>query len=108
MANPLDFLKLMKDAGKMQAMAASQQKKLKKQVFEASGGAGMVKVQINGAFEVLSIKVEPEALDQLGLNSIMDLTRAALNDGIKQVQEGAKNEMMESFKGMSGLFGDEG
>ena len=108
MGSGFDLLKLMKEAGKLQGAVSSHQEELKKKKFTAEAGAGMVKVTMNGAMELLSITVEPDTVDQLGLNGVLDLSVAAINEVIKKAQDGIKDNMLGVFKNITGdLFGGE-
>lgn len=108
MGDSFDLLKLMKEASKLQGMVSLQQEDLKKKQFEAEVGAGMVKVTMNGALELLAIQVEADAWESLGQDSVLDLIRAAVNEAINKTQDGIKDEMMGAFKNMAGgLLGGE-
>ena len=54
---------LMKQAQKMQAEIMKQQEELANTVFSASSGGGMVTVEMNGQFEVVSLKIDPQVVD---------------------------------------------
>ncbi len=71
---------LMKQAQKMQQEMMKQQEDLENQLFEASSGGGMVKVQMNGKYEVKSIKIDPQAVDPDDVEMLEDLIMAALQE----------------------------
>lgn len=71
---------LMKQAQKMQQEMMKQQEEMENQVFEASSGGGMVKVQMNGKYEVTSIKIDPQAVDPEDVEMLEDLILAALQE----------------------------
>ena len=54
---------LMKQAQMMQEKLAKAQEEAALKTIEASSGGGMVTVTVNGKMEVLSIKIEKEAVD---------------------------------------------
>src|SRR5204862_7576459 len=58
-----DMNKLMQQAQQMQEQVQKMQEEAAEQTAEASVGGGMVKVTANGAGEVLSITISPEAID---------------------------------------------
>ena len=58
-----DMNKLMEQAAQMQEQMARMQEEAAAETAEASVGGGMVKVTANGAGEVLSITISPEAID---------------------------------------------
>ena len=55
--------KLLKQAQKVQAQVMKAQEEMQKQEFEGTAGGGMVKVVLNGANELVSIKINPEVVD---------------------------------------------
>ncbi|MBQ9827426.1 MAG: YbaB/EbfC family nucleoid-associated protein, partial [Lachnospiraceae bacterium] len=54
---------LMKQAQKMQKQMEEAQRELEETEIEASAGGGVVVVKMNGKREVLSVKIDPEAVD---------------------------------------------
>ena len=57
--NP-NYQKMMKQVQKMQADMAKVQEDLANETVEASAGGGMVTVQVTGAIEIKSIKIDPD------------------------------------------------
>ena len=97
---------LMKKAKQMQQAMEKQQKELAETVMEATSGGGMVTVKMNGSGELLSIKIEPEAVDPDDVEMLEDLILAAINEVQTKVNE-ASNEMMQGLTGgmkIPGLF----
>lgn len=72
---------------------------LGQETVTATAGGGMVTAVINGKFEVLSIKIEPDVLEE-GVEAVETLTRAAINEGVRQVQELVQAKMRELTGGM--------
>src|SRR3982751_2061538 len=71
---------LMKQAQKMQQqMVAAQQELAEAQVNGTSGG-GLVTATTTGAGEVLSVKIDPKAVDPDDVESLEDLVVAAITD----------------------------
>jgi DNA-binding YbaB/EbfC family protein len=66
----------------MMKQAQQMQDKLQKQMadarIEATAGGGMVTVVINGAKQVLSLKIEPEAVSKDDIEMLQDLILAAI------------------------------
>lgn len=102
MGNHLDLLKLLKEATKMKDIVSSQQEALAKKYYEADAGGGMVKAKVNGLMEVISLHAEKAALDTLGLDSLMELAAAAVNEALKRARESVKDDMMSSIQEMAG------
>ncbi|MFQ5457899.1 MAG: YbaB/EbfC family nucleoid-associated protein [Myxococcota bacterium] len=84
---------LMKQAQQMQAKLAKVQEELKQREVEASSGGGMVTAVVNGAQEVLSIKIEREIVNPDDIDMLQDLVRAAVNEALKKSREMMSREM---------------
>jgi DNA-binding YbaB/EbfC family protein len=68
--------------------------------IEASAGGGMVKVVINGKFELESIKIEPEIINKEEPEVLETLVAAAVNEGVRKTQELVKEKMAELTGGL--------
>ena len=90
----------------MMKQAQQMQEKLQKQMaemrIEATAGGGMVTVVINGAKEIQSLKIDPEAVSKEDVEMLQDLILAAINDAQRKVDA----EMSKQMGGMKlpGLF----
>ncbi len=97
---------IMKQAQQMQAKMARVQQELEKREIEAAAGGGMVTARVNGKQELLSLKIEKDAVDPEDVEMLQDLVMAAVNEAIKQSQKMIQEEMSKVTGGMSipGLF----
>ncbi|MDZ4121859.1 MAG: YbaB/EbfC family nucleoid-associated protein [Candidatus Cloacimonadaceae bacterium] len=97
---------LMKQAQRMQQEMMKQQEDLENQIFEASSGGGMVKVQMNGKYEVKSLKIDPQAVDPEDVEMLEDLIVAALMEVQDKVASASQDAMGKLTGGMKipGLF----
>jgi len=86
----------------MMKQAQQMQERLQKQMADArvegNAGGGMVTVVINGAKQVQSLKIDPEAVSKDDVEMLQDLIVAALNDAHRKADE----EMQKSMGGMMG------
>ena len=91
---------------KFQNDMARVQEELKDKVVEATAGGGMVTVMANGNQEILSIKIDPEAVKSEDLDMLEDLIIAAVNQALKKSQELSQEEMKKISGGLGipGLF----
>jgi DNA-binding YbaB/EbfC family protein len=66
----------------------------------------MVTLKINGKREILSIDIKPEIVDPDDIETLSDILVAAINEGIKRVDETNNAEMSKitGSIGMPGLF----
>jgi DNA-binding YbaB/EbfC family protein len=99
---------LMRQAQKMQEKMAELQKGLSAKTVEASSGGGMVSVVINGAQEVVSVKIDPGVVDPKDTEMLQDLITAAVNEGLRRSKEMVSDEMGKLTSGLGlnlpGLF----
>src|SRR5258706_9295421 len=77
-----DMNKLMQQAAQMQEQMQKMQEEAASETAEASVGGGMVKVTANGAGEVLSITISPEAIDPSHPEALCDLVLASVNESL--------------------------
>lgn len=92
---------LMKQAQEMQERL---QKELGEMEVEASVGGGMVTVRMTGHKEVVAVKIDPEVVDPEDPTMLEDLTRAAFNEALRQVEERLQGKMGSMAAGMPNLF----
>jgi DNA-binding YbaB/EbfC family protein len=65
---------------------------------EATAGGGMVTVVMNGAKQIQSLKIDPEAVSKDDVEMLQDLILAAINDA----QRKADDEIQKQMGGMMG------
>lgn len=98
--NPKDLL--------AQAQRASQeiQEKMRATVVEASSGGGTVTVKMNGQKQVLSVKIDPEAVKSGDVEMLQDLITAAVNEAARKVDGTMQSTLGTMLGGMNvpGLF----
>jgi DNA-binding YbaB/EbfC family protein len=90
--NP-NYQKMMKQVQKMQADMAKMQEDLALETVEASAGGGMVKVEVTGAIELKSIKIDPAAVDPGDVEMLEDMIMAAANEALRSAQELASRRL---------------
>ena len=78
-----DMNKLMQQAAQMQEQVQQMQEAAANEIAESSVGGGMVKVTANGAGEVLSITISPEAIDPSDPEALGDLVLAGVNEALR-------------------------
>ena len=97
----MNFGSMMKQAQKMQTKMAAMQEELKNEELEASAGGGMVKVKITGDVQVVSITIDPGAVDPDDVEMLQDMVTAAVNEAIRSAQELAATRMNDITGGMN-------
>ncbi len=89
----LNMQKMLKQVEKAQADIKRIQEEVSARTIEAQAGGGMVKVVTNGKLEVLSVQINPEAVDPDDVEMLQDLIVAAVNEGIRKAQDMMNDEM---------------
>lgn len=92
---------IMKQAKKMQERMTKLQQELETRTIEAQAGGGMVKVVVNGKFEVVSLQIEKDVVNPDDIDMLQDLIVAAVNEGIRKAQEMTSQEMSKITGGLS-------
>lgn len=97
---------LMKQARQMQDKMARLQEEMAGRTVEASAGGGMVRVVANGAGEVMSVKIDPQAVDPDDVEMLEDLVRAACNEASRKGRDMMSEQMKKLTGGLPipGLF----
>jgi DNA-binding YbaB/EbfC family protein len=97
---------LMKQAQKMQADMMKAQEELANTIVEGTAGGGMVKVEMNGKNQVVSLKLDPEVVDKDDVEMLEDLIIAAFNEAQEKISKTSENEMSKLTGGIKipGLF----
>ena len=92
---------IMKQAKKMQEKMGRLQQELETRTVEAQSGGGMVRVLVNGKFEIVSLTIEKDVVNPEDIDMLQDLIAAAVNEGIRKSQEMAQSEMSKITGGLS-------
>jgi nucleoid-associated protein EbfC len=88
--NPFELLK---NAQQLQEKLGDIQQKMKDITVTGSSGGGMVKIEINGQFDVLNVIIEPDTVDPSDVTMLQDLIKAAFSDAMTRVKEEMKSHM---------------
>lgn len=87
---------IFKDAMKLQERLREELQKIR---VEGSAGGGMVRIEMDGEQNVISIKIEPQIITENDINMLQDLIIAAFNDA----QNKAKEKAQECLASLTGL-----
>src|SRR5438874_4846087 len=98
-----DMNALMQQAQQMQAQMAQAQEELAKETVEASAGGGLVTVKATGAGDILSIKIDPKAIDPDDPELLEDTVLAAVNEALRSAQALAQSKLGGSLGGLGDL-----
>ncbi len=98
---------LIKQANQMKEKMEKLQAEAGEKTVEASSGGGMVTVTAKAKGEVVSIKIEPEIVQDSDMDMLQDLITAAVNEALKRGQDIMQEEVSKAAGGMGippGLF----
>ena len=77
------------------------QKKMEETVVEGSSGGGSVVVKMDGRKQLVSLRIDPEAVKSGDVAMLQDLVTAAINGASRKVDEA----MQSTMGGMLGVMG---
>ena len=89
----MNIQQMMKQAQQMQEQLQRQMADVR---VEGNAGGGMVTVIVNGAKQVLSMRIDPEVVSKEDVEMLQDLIVAAINDAQRKADE----EMAQKVGGM--------
>jgi DNA-binding YbaB/EbfC family protein len=96
---------LMKQAQKMQQQLTEAQAELAETQVDGSAGGGLVKATVTGSGELLSVTIDPQAVDPEDVETLQDLVVAAVRDATRRAGELASDKLGPLTGGMGGLGG---
>jgi hypothetical protein len=90
----------------MQARLLKMQEELSEEMVEATAGGGVVKAVVTGQQKLVSIEIDPAAVDPEDVEMLQDLVVAAVNEALTKAQEVAAQRLSGLTGGMKipGLF----
>ena len=92
---------IMKQAQMMQKRMAQLQEELEERRIEASAGGGMVTAVVSGKQQLISLTIDPQAVDPNDVEMLQDLVVAAVSEALKQSHKLAQEEMGKITGGMN-------
>ena len=99
--NPFE---LMKNAKVLQEQVEKMQEDLVSINVTGSSGGGIVRVTVNGHFEIVALSLDPVAVDPRDIKMLEDLIVAAHTDAMEKAREAIKAKIGNSAA-LSGLPG---
>lgn len=93
-----NIAQMMQQAQKVQEDLKKAQEEMAEMEVTGEAGGGLVKVVMNGRYEVRKISIDPDVGDDREM--IEDLTAAAVNDAVNRIQEVMQQKMSSLTGGM--------
>ena len=94
-------MNMIKQAQKMQQDMLKMQAEMEEKEYEATAGGGVVSAKVSGKKEVVSITIDPEAVDPDDVEMLQDMIVAAGNEALRK----AESSMAESMSKITGSLG---
>ncbi len=92
---------LMKQAQQMQSKMAEMQAKMGDLEVTGASGGGMLKVTLNGKYELKGIKIDPSLVSAGDVEVLEDLIVAAFNDAKTKAETAMQDEMSKLTGGLN-------
>ena len=99
-------MNMIKQAQKMQQDMLKMQEEMESKEYDATSGGGMVKAVVNGKHEVLSLTINPEAVDPEDVEMLQDMVVAAANEALRKAdaEQAASMSKLTGGLNLGGLF----
>ena len=90
---------------KAKSQYESLQKQMQETVVEATSGGGTVTAKMDGRKQLLSLRIDPEAVKAGDIEMLQDMIVAAINEGNRKVNEAMKSKLGSMLPpGLGNLF----
>src|SRR3954452_22784801 len=96
---------LMKQAQQMQKQLMAAQAELAETEVTGSAGGGMVTATMTGSGELVSLTIDPRAVDPDDVETLQDLVVAAVHDAARVAADLTQSTMGPLTSGLGGLGG---
>lgn len=95
---------MLRQAQKMQADIEKTRADLEDREYEFSAGGSTVTAKINGKHEIISLTIDPEAIDPEDADMLCELISAAYNGALAKAKEDEQNTLGRFSGAMGGLL----
>ena len=97
---------MLKQAQKMQQEMLRMQEEMENATYKATAGGGMVTAEVSGKHQVVSLEINPEAVDPEDVEMLQDMVIAAINEAMRNADNESANQMSRLTGGLNlgGLF----
>ncbi len=94
-------MNMIRQAQKMQQDMLKMQEELETRTYEAAAGGGAVKAVANGKREIVSLEIDPDAVDPEDVEMLQDMVVAAVNEALRKAETAASESMSKITGGMN-------
>lgn len=92
---------MIKQAQKMQQEMLKSMAEMEEKTYTAQSGGGMVAATVNGKYELVSLTIEPDAVDPEDVEMLQDMVVAAVNEAMRAAQNAANTNMSKFTGGLN-------
>ena len=92
---------MMKQIQKMQQDMAAMQAELETKTYKSSAGGGMVTAEVTGKRELVSLVIDPEAVDPEDVEMLQDAVIAAVNAAMASAEADGTAQMSKLTGGLN-------
>ena len=92
---------MLKQAQKMQQDMIKMQEELDAKVFSAGAGGGAVTATVSGKRDLVSLVIEPDAVDPEDVEMLQDIIVAAVNEALRKADSAAAENMSKLTGGLN-------
>ncbi len=92
---------MIRQAQKMQQDMLKAQEELESKTYEAGAGGGVVSATVSGKKELVSVTIDPEAVDPDDVEMLQDLIVAAVNEALRKAADDAASQMSRLTGGLN-------
>ena len=100
----MNQMQMMKQAQKMQQDLMKMQEELENAKYTATAGGGVVSATVSGKHQLVSLEIDPDAVDPEDVEMLQDMVIAAVNEAMRKAEE-ASNQSMSRLTGGLNLGG---
>jgi hypothetical protein len=109
---PFDLGQVLQQAQQLGGKLKQVQEELRHRTVSVTVGGGMVEVTANGRMELVSVRIDPQAVDPRDVEMLQDLVVAAVNQALRRAQEMSQEAMQQAvglpLGDVLGLLGSSG
>ena len=100
MMNGMNMQQMVNQAKEMQKKMMAEHEELAKQQFVGQAPDGMVTETFTGDKKLVNLEIKPEAVDPDDIDMLSDLVLAAVNDGMKKVNDATQSTLGKYTRGL--------
>lgn len=94
-------MNMMKQAQKLQQEMMKMQEQLESAEYTASSGGGVVTAVVSGKRELVSLTIDPDAVDPEDVEMLQDMVVAAVNEALRKAETSAGESMSKLTGGLN-------